>query len=108
MRIDFTGRQMEITEEVREYTERHLRKISRLLGDRLALHLILTAEKHRRIAELTLKFRSHTLVGIEETADAISAINGALDKLERQCVRMIQRRRTLKRRVKPSSPVLPY
>ncbi len=98
MRISFTGRQMEITPEVRRYTERHLRKLIRLLGDRLAMHVILTAEKHRRIAELAVKFRNHTLIGVEETADALSAINGALDKLERQVIRWLERRRSRKRR----------
>ena len=106
MRIDFTGRQMEITPEMRQYTERHLRKLARLLGDRLAIHVILTAEKHRRIAELALRLRRQTLVGIQETADPRSAINGAVGKLERQAVRWLERRRTRKRRAKPAAPPL--
>ncbi len=101
MRIDFTGRQIQITPEVRQYTRSHLGKLTRLMGDRLALHVILTAEKHRRIAELALNFRAHTLVGVEETADTRSAINGALDKLKRQAVRLLERRRTRKRRSRP-------
>lgn len=106
MRIDFTGRQMEITSDLRRYTEERLRKLTRILRDRLELHVILTAEKHRRSAEITLKFRDHTLVGVEETADARSSINGALDKLERQAVRLLERRRTRKRRPKPTSAIL--
>jgi len=106
MRIDFTGRQMEIGSDLREYTGERLRKISRLLGDRFEMHVILTAEKHRRIAEITLKFRDHTLVGVEQTGDARTSINGALDKLERQAVRLMERRRTRKRRPRPASAVL--
>lgn len=106
MRIDFTGRQIEITPEVRQYTQRHLGKLTRLLGDRPALHVILTAEKHRRVAELALKVRRRTLIGIEETADTRSAINGALDKLERQAVRLVERRRTRRRRRRQASAAL--
>jgi putative sigma-54 modulation protein len=106
MRIEFTGRQMEIGSDLREYTEARLRKISRLLGDGFEMHVILAAEKHRRIAEITVKFRDHTLVGVEETGDARSSINSALDKLERQAVRLLERRRTRKRRPKPASAVL--
>lgn len=106
MRIDFTGRQMEITSDLRRYTEERLRKLTRILRDRLELHVILTAEKHRRSAEITLKFRDHTLVGVEETPDARSSINGALDKLERQAVRLLERRRTRKRRPRPTSAIL--
>jgi len=103
MHIDFTGRQIAITPEVREYIQKHLRKLTRLLGDRLAIHVILTAEKHRRTAELALDFRAHTLVGAAETTDALTAINGALDKLERQAVRLVERRRTRRRRAKAGS-----
>lgn len=106
MRIDFTGRQMEVSPDLRLYTEERLRKLTRLLRDRFDIHVILTAEKHRRIAEITLKFRDHILVGIEETGDARSSINGALDKLERQAVRLLARRRARKRRPKPTSVVL--
>ena len=92
MRIDFTGRQMEVSPDLRLYTEERLRKLTRLLHDHFDIHVILTAEKHRRIAEITLKFRDHVLVGIEETGDARSSINGALGKLERQAVRFLARR----------------
>jgi len=106
MRIDFTGRQMEVSPDLRRYTEERLRKLTRLLRDRFELHVILTAEKHRRIAEVTLKFRDHTLVGAETTGDARNSINGALDKLERQAVRLLGRRRERKRRPKPATAVL--
>ena len=106
MRIDFTGRQMEVSAGLRQYTEERLRKLTRLLQDRFELHVILTAEKHRRIAEITLKFRDHTLVGIETTGDARSSLNGALDKLERQTLRLLGRRRERKRRPKPATAVL--
>ena len=81
MRIDFTGRQIEVDSDLREYTEARMRKITRILGDGFEMHVILTAEKHRRIAEITLKSRDRTLVGVEETGDARSSIHGALDKL---------------------------
>ncbi len=105
MRLDFTGRQIEISPELRQHTERHLQKFTRLLGDRFGMHVILTAEKHRRIAEITLKFRHHTLVGTEETGDARSAIKRALEKLERQAVRVLERRRTRKRRHAPTAAI---
>jgi putative sigma-54 modulation protein len=105
MYIDFTGRQVEVSPDLRRYTQERLRKIVRLLGGQFGVHVILTAEKHRRIAELTLKFHDHTVVGIEETGDIRISINGAIDKLARQALRLIDRRRT-KRRPKPTSVVL--
>lgn len=106
MNIDFTGRQMEITSDLRLYTQERMRKITRLLGDAYEMHVILAAEKHRRVAEVTLKFRDHTLVGVEESGDARISLNGALNKLERQTVRLLERRRTRKRRPKPTTTVV--
>lgn len=106
MRIDFTGRQMDVSPELQKYTTQRLNKLNRLLRNKYELHVILTAEKHRRIAEITLNFRDHSLVGIETTGDARSSIHGALDKLERQAVRLLGRRREKKRRPKPASAVL--
>jgi putative sigma-54 modulation protein len=106
MSIEYTGRQVEISPDLRRYTQERLRKITRLLGGQFDLHIILTAEKHRRIAELTLKFHDHTVVGVEETSDTRTSISGAIDKLSRQAVRLLERRRTSKRRPKPTSAVL--
>jgi len=106
MNIEFTGRQMEIGDDLREYTRGKLRKFTRLLGDAYEMHVILTAEKHRRLAEVTLKLRDHTLVGIKESGDARISLNGALDKLERQAVHLLERKRSRKRRPKPTSTVV--
>lgn len=106
MQIEYTGRQIDVTPDLRQYTEERLSKVSRLLRDHCSLHVILAAERHLRIAEVTLKFRDHSLVGIDQTGDARSSINGALDKIERQVVRLLERKRTRKRRPKPASAVL--
>jgi putative sigma-54 modulation protein len=106
MPIDYTGRQMEVSDALRRYTEDRLKKLVRLLGDQFDLHVILTAEKHRRIADLTLKFRQHKVVSVDETADIELAISGAVEKLSRQAVRLLERRRTSKRRPKPSAAVV--
>jgi putative sigma-54 modulation protein len=105
MPIEYTGRQVEISPALRRYAEERLRKIVRLLGEQFHLHVILTAEKHRRIAELTLKFQDQTVVGVEETEDLRTSLNGAIEKLSRQAVRLIDRRRTNKRRPKPTAAV---
>jgi len=106
MNVDFTGRQMEIGDDLRRYTLERLRKITRLLGDAYELHVILTAEKHRRLAEVTLKFRDRTLVGVEESGDARISLTGALGKLERQAVRLLERKRARKRRPNPTTTVV--
>jgi putative sigma-54 modulation protein len=106
MQIEYTGRQIDVTPDLRQYTEERLNKVARLLRDRCNLHVILTTERHRRIAEVTLKFRDHSLVGIGQTADLRSSINDALDKVEKQVLRLLDRKRARKRRPKPTSAIL--
>jgi len=106
MRVDFTGRQMEVTPDLRQYTEKRLKTFNRFFRGGWNTHVILTAEKHRRTAEITIKVRDHVLVGVSETADARLSINCALDRLKRQVVRLVERRRSRKRRPRPTTSVL--
>jgi putative sigma-54 modulation protein len=106
MQIDFTGRQMEVTPELRHYTQEHSQKLSRFLPARCRLHLILAAQRHLRVAEATLKLRDRMLIGIGKTSDAHTSIKEALDKLERQVVRWSERQRARKRRPKPTTAVV--
>jgi len=106
MDVDFTGRQVDVTPGLRQYTHGRLRKLERLLPGNPKLHVILGAEKHCRTAEITATFPDQTLVSVMEAADPRSAIKGALDKLERQAVSRLARKRTKKRRPKPTSSIL--
>ncbi len=105
MQIRYTGRQMEITPDLRAFTEKRLQKLSRLLGDRLDAHVVATAEKHRRITEITLKFRDHVLVAVEETPEVKESVGRAVVKLEKQALRFFEKRRSQKRRHRPSSSI---
>jgi ribosome hibernation promoting factor len=105
MPIRYTGRQLDITPALRAFTEKRLQKISRLLGDRLDVHVVARAEKHRRTTEITLKFRDHVLVAVEETPDVEDSVGRALAKLEKQALRLFEKRRSQKRRHRPSSSI---
>lgn len=105
MDVDFTGRQVNVTAGLRQFTQQRLRKLGKLLPGNSKLHVILTAEKRSRTAEITATFRDQTLVSAMEAGDNRSAIKGALDKLERQAVRRLERKRTKKRRPKPTSNI---
>lgn len=106
MDVDFTGRQLNITPSLQQYTHERLRKLKRVLPGHPKLHIIISAEKRRRTAEITATFADQTLVSVMEAADPRSAIKGALDKLERQAVSSLARKRTKKRRPKPTSSIL--
>jgi len=75
-------------------------KIAKLLdapkGEREA-HVILTQERHLSHAEITVRFLNHHFVGLGAAADPYTAIGGALEKLEKQILRNLERTRDIHR-----------
>lgn len=88
MNVEYTGRQFEITPAIRKQVETGLEKIQKILGSNFESHVILSAEKHRHIAEITITVRNHSpIVGLAEASDIISAITSALARIDRQAVK---------------------
>jgi ribosome hibernation promoting factor len=87
MKVEYTGRQIEVTPAIQEFTEEHLRKIRKILGGMIEVHVILTVEKYRHIAEINLKSRTFKINGIEVTHDMYASITAVLEKIERQALK---------------------
>ena len=97
MNVEYTGRQYEITPLIRKEVETGLAKIRKILGDKFETKVILTVEKHRHRAEITISPRNGPLVGLAQATDMNAAINEALDHLEKQAVKYKTRWRSKKR-----------
>src|SRR5207248_10370578 len=98
--IEFTGRQYEVTPAIRTQVERGLNKLIKILGQNFKTNVILTAEKYRQIAEITIKIRNHAIVGAAENGDMTSAVGEALTRIERQALKYKGRWRARKRQPK--------
>ena len=100
MNVEYTGRQYEITPITRKQVEGGLEKIQKILGT-FETHVILSAEKRRHIAEITISVRNHApIVGLSEAQEMNTAIGGALDKIERQAVKYKTRWKSKKRQAR--------
>ncbi len=97
MNVEYTGRQFEITNAIRNDVESGLTKLTRILGENFSSKVILTAEKLRRIAEITVTARRKSYVGIAEATDMKAAVADALARIEKQALRHNERRRDTKR-----------
>ncbi|HEX8893943.1 MAG TPA: ribosome-associated translation inhibitor RaiA, partial [Terriglobales bacterium] len=97
MNIEYFARQYEITPAIRDEVESGLAKLTKILGENFTSKVILTVEKHRNIAEITVKRRRGHVVGLAESTDMIGAVNQALERLETQVLRHNGRRRATKR-----------
>lgn len=103
MNVEYFGRSYEITPAVRDEVESGLSKLIKILGDNFKSKVILTVEKHRHIAEITVKRRRGHLVGLAESTDMMAAVNQALEHIETQVLRSNGRRRTTHRKGKDKS-----
>ena len=99
MLINTTVRHCELDPEDRLHAHQRLEKLQRYARDLHEAHLVVSAEKYRHTAEITLKLKHHDMVSREESTGARLAIDRATDVLEEQLRRLKERR--LGRRQRP-------
>ena len=100
MTVEYFGRRYEITPAIRDEVESGLGKLTKILGENFKSKVILTVEKHRHIAEITVKRRRGHLVGLAEATDMVAAVSQALEHIETQVLRHNGRRRNTTRKAK--------
>ena len=105
MNVEYTGRHYDVTPAIRKEVETGLTKIRKILGDRFETKVILTVEKHRHKAEITITPRNGPLVGLAQAKDMTIAVNEALDHLEKQAVKYKTRWQSKKRSARKSEEV---
>jgi putative sigma-54 modulation protein len=105
MNVEYTGRHYEVTPAIRKEVETGLTKIRKILGDRFETKVILTVEKHRHKAEITISPRNGPIVGLAQAKDMTIAVNEALDHLEKQAVKYKTKWQSRKRSARKSEEV---
>jgi putative sigma-54 modulation protein len=104
MNVSYRGIKKELSPKLQQHLDAKFAKISRLLekrGEKEA-HVVVTSENRMHKAEITMQFYGHPLVGIASDADLFTAMNGALDKLDKQAVKNVAKYRAKARRSAPS------
>ena len=94
MKVHYTGRHMELTEPLKQFTKERLDKMATYLDDIIDVHVILGVEKHRHEAEITLKTRASAYVASATTDDMYTSINQAIEKLDVQAHKQQGKRNT--------------
>lgn len=88
MHIEIVGRNYQVDERLRSFTEDKLDKVTRFLEEPAEIRVTLAEEKHRHIVDLHVSHKLGVLQATEETAgDMSDAVNAAVDKLEKQARR---------------------
>jgi ribosomal subunit interface protein len=86
MRLLLTGRQVDITPNLRRLVEARLQKLERRFGDALvSAQVVLAREKNRLVAEVIVHARQdHTLAGLGATQAWGTSLTAAVKKVLQQ------------------------
>lgn len=101
MNIEYTGRHTVVTAKLKAQTEAALVAIARVTNRCTNAHIILTEDKYRQIAEVSLQCRGDVLVATAESTVMETALHDALAKVEQQAVRSKERFATVRDHPKP-------
>src|SRR5947209_8667985 len=98
MRIDVKGRNMAVSDELRDHVAKRFRKVERQVSELASLELELFEEQNPRVAEChiadaTLHVKGTTLRARSASPDVLRSINLVSDELARQVKRHRDRRR---------------
>ncbi len=84
MQINVTGRHVDITDSLKSYVENKFQRLERHFEHINNTHVILSVEKERQKAEATVHVNRGNLFADNEQGDMYAAIDGLIDKLDRQ------------------------
>ncbi|MFQ5814665.1 MAG: ribosome hibernation-promoting factor, HPF/YfiA family [Anaerolineae bacterium] len=92
MQLIIQGKNMEVTDRLREYVEKKVGKLDRYLPTITEARMELSVEstksaKDRQVAQLTVRSKGTFLRAEERTADMFASIDAIVDKMYRQIVR---------------------
>ena len=87
MNLSVSGHHFDVTPAIRTYVRSKLERIARRFDQVIDAHVILTVDKLRQKAEVTLHVRGRDLHCESEDEDLYAAIDLLADKLDRQVLR---------------------
>jgi len=84
MQLNLTGHHVDITDALRSYVSEKLERLERHFDHVTNAHVILSVEKTRQKAEATVNIAGNQLHANDTHDDMYAAIDGLIDKLDRQ------------------------
>ena len=100
MRLELTGRHIEVTPALRRLVNAKLTKLERLLNDSaVSAHAVVTREKYRLLTEITLHARGEKFLhGVGSAGAWEMSVDQAIDKISQQAQRVKGKWQARKRR----------
>lgn len=91
MKVQMRGRNMQVSDKTKEYAEKRLSKLDRLIEKEVEAAVTLISEKNHVRIEVTIPYNGYILRGEEKDQDIFTAVDMVVDKLEKQLARSKKR-----------------
>ena len=102
MRISISGKNLEVSDYMRETAEKKLNKLSKFFPQDADAQVSLAVEKNRHIVEVTVPYEGRIVRAEETSGDMYASLDNVVSKLEKQ----VQRYRTRQDRRRKSGEVI--
>ena len=87
MQINLTGHHVDITDSLRDYVNEKFARLERHFDHINNVHVILSIEKLRQIAEANIHLNGGEIFANAEATDMYASIDSLVDKLDRQVIK---------------------
>lgn len=87
MQINLSGHHVEITDSLKGFVDSKFEKLERHFDHINNVYVVLTVEKLQQIAEATVNLNGGEIHASSEHQDMYAAIDGLIDKLDRQVIK---------------------
>ena len=85
MKLDLTGLRIEVTDAIREFTEKKIKKLDKFFDDDTICHVTFTDKsKGKQRIDIRIEQNSHTFLAEEQAEDLYYGIEAAISKIEGQ------------------------
>ena len=92
MQINLTGHHVDITDSLRGYVNEKFQRLERHFDEINNVHVVLTVEKLRQIAEANMFVNGGEIFANSEDTDMYASIDSLVDKLDRQVIKHKEKR----------------
>ena len=104
MQVNLTGHHVDITDSLRSYVDTKFERLERHFDHVTNVHVILSVEKLRQKAEATLHLNGANVFADSVQEDMYAAIDGLVDKLDRQVKKHKEKSTNHRHKLEPNVP----
>ncbi len=82
MQVIISGKNVELTDALKSYVEKKVKRLEKYLEEPITIQVVLSSEKFRRIADMTVSSKEGVFHGSEESHDMYTSIDKVVDTME--------------------------